>query len=66
MRTQRGLYLHSWWGESGIAGGIAVSKPDEFDERARAEGLLAGEFVATVMPFREPPPARNRLGGSCG
>lgn len=48
MRTQRGLYLHSWWGDDGIA----VCVPEEFDERAKAEGVLAEEFVTATMPFR--------------
>jgi hypothetical protein len=50
MRGQRGLYLHSWWGDTGIA----VCNPDEFNERARAEGMLDGEFVAATIPFRGP------------
>ena len=47
LRTRRGLYLHSWWGSTGIA----VGDPGEFEERALSEGMLAGEFVTAIMPF---------------
>ena len=62
LRQQRGLYLHSWWGDTAIA----VGTPSEFNEEARAQGLLAGEFVAAAMPFHgapdEPPWGILRLG----
>jgi predicted MPP superfamily phosphohydrolase len=50
MAQQRGLYLHAWWGDQGIV----VCDTDEFDAHARAEGVLAGEFVTATIPFRAP------------
>jgi hypothetical protein len=50
LREGRGLYLHAWWGETAIV----VCSPDELDDRARKEGVRAGEFVAATIPFLEP------------
>jgi hypothetical protein len=64
LRERVGLYLHAWFDETGIF----VCDPAEFDARARREGVLLGEFVTAVVPFRgigdavEPPWGFVRVG----